>query len=410
MGIEIWAVAILVAIFAVAATTSVNMGVLGFAGAFILGVLISGQTPKEILAGFPADLFLTLVGITYLFAIAQKNGSIDRVVNAAAALTGHSRAVIPWLVFAVGALLTGFGALGPAAVAILAPLALRFARQFGLSPLMLGLMTIHGAQAGAFSPVSVYGVITNKVVENAGLAGAPTFIFLASLLINLAVAAGIYLVFMRRAQPAPATVTATSGVDRLSFEQVATLAALAGFAASVTLFEANVGFAAVFVITALAIVAPKSQAGAINGVSWSTVLLICGVITYVALLEKLGVVDWIAGGVATIGVAALAALLLCYLAGIVSAFASSTALLGVVIPLALPLVAQGQLNAIGVVAAIAVSTTIVDTSPFSTNGALVVANAEPDERDGLLRKLLIYTAGVAVLGPLIAWAVLVLPF
>jgi di/tricarboxylate transporter len=409
MGIEIWAVAILIAIFAVAATTSVNMGVLGFAGAFILGVLISGQAPKDILAGFPADLFLTLVGITYLFAIAQKNGSIDRLVNGAAALTGHSRAVIPWLVFAVGALLTGFGALGPAAVAILAPLALRFARQFGLSPLMLGLMTIHGAQAGAFSPISVYGVITNEVVENAGLTAQPALIFLASLMINLAVAAGIFLVLMRRG-PAAADTAVAPPTEPLSFEQMATLAALAGFAASVTLFEVNVGFAAVFVITALAIVAPKSQAGAINGVSWSTVLLICGVITYVALLEKLGVVDWIAGGVATIGIAALAALLLCYLAGVVSAFASSTALLGVVIPLALPLVGQGHLNAIGLVAALAVSTTIVDTSPFSTNGALVVANAEPDEREALLRKLLIYTAGVAALGPLLAWAVLVLPF
>ena len=84
----------------------------------------------------------------------------------------------------------------------------------------------------------------------------------------------------------------------------------------------------------------------------------------------------------------LAALLLCFTGAIVSAFASSTALLGAIIPLAVPFLMQGQISAIGVVAAIAISTTIVDTSPFSTNGALVVANAPEAEREKVLRKLL----------------------
>lgn len=105
----------------------------------------------------------------------------------------------------------------------------------------------------------------------------------------------------------------------------------------------------------------------------------------------------------------LAALLLCFTGAIVSAFASSTALLGAIIPLAVPFLMQGHISAIGVVAAIAISTTIVDTSPFSTNGALVVANAPEGERDDVLRKLLIYSALIAIIGPIIAWLILVVP-
>lgn len=58
---------------------------------------------------------------------------------------------MPWLVFGLADLLTALGAFGPAAVAMLAPVALRFASQYRISPLML----VHGTQAGAFSPSSV---------------------------------------------------------------------------------------------------------------------------------------------------------------------------------------------------------------------------------------------------------------
>jgi membrane-bound ClpP family serine protease len=65
------------AMFVVATALPINMGVLAFSGAFLVGTLVAGMTAKAIMAGFPADLFLTLAGITYLFALAQNNGTID---------------------------------------------------------------------------------------------------------------------------------------------------------------------------------------------------------------------------------------------------------------------------------------------------------------------------------------------
>ncbi|KAG0959038.1 hypothetical protein G6F31_012052 [Rhizopus arrhizus] len=119
----------LVIMFIVATAMPINMGAVAFALAFIIGGLWVDMGGKEVLAGFPGDLFLTLVGITYLFAIAQKNGTIDLLVHwAVKAVRGHIVA-IPWVMFVITAVLTAFGALGPAAVAIIGPVALRFAKQ-----------------------------------------------------------------------------------------------------------------------------------------------------------------------------------------------------------------------------------------------------------------------------------------
>ncbi|MFY8194410.1 MAG: hypothetical protein ACOVKV_04915, partial [Novosphingobium sp.] len=91
-------VAILVAIFLAAVWLPVNMGLIGLACALGLGVFAAGLPVKDVLAGFPADLFVTLLGITYLFGIASQNGAIDWLVARAAALLGRHTAFLPLLV------------------------------------------------------------------------------------------------------------------------------------------------------------------------------------------------------------------------------------------------------------------------------------------------------------------------
>ena len=194
MSPELFSILALVAMFLIATVLPVNMGIVAFVGAFLIGTLVADQTTEDIAGGFPTPLFLALVGTTYLFAIAQNNGTIDWIVSLAVRAVRGRVAAIPWIMFFLAAMLTAVGAVSPGAVAIIAPIALGFAAQYRISPLMMGLMVIHGAQAGGFSPISIYGGITNGVVKAAGLPLNEMVTFAASFVVNFVVAIGLFVV------------------------------------------------------------------------------------------------------------------------------------------------------------------------------------------------------------------------
>jgi di/tricarboxylate transporter len=401
--------------------------------AFLVGTLAVGMTTDDIIAGFPGELVLTLIGVTYLFAIAQNNGTVDLLVRGAVKLVAGRVALIPWIMFAVTGVLTAIGALGPAAVAIIAPIALGFAARYRISPLLMGMMVIHGAQAGGFSPISVYGVTVNNIVAANDLPGSPVAVFLGSLFFNLAIGVVLFLVLGGRklagrrvgdepevtpadgdAEVSGHGTTAGSSVDvkertGVTAEQVLTLVGLAVLVVLALVFDLDIGFVSITIATVLAVFSAARHKGAVMQISWSTVLLIAGVLTFVFVLQEAGTIDYVGESVTGIGAPLLVALLLAYIGGVVSAFASSTAIIGVAISLAVPFLLAGEIGAVGVVVALSVASTIVDVSPFSTNGALVLANAQDVDRDRFYKQILGYSGIVVLVGPLLAWLVFVVP-
>ena len=103
------------------------------------------------------------------------------------------------------------------------------------------------------------------------------------------------------------------------------------------------------------------------------------------------------------------ALLLCAVGAVTSAFASSAGIIGAVIPLAAPLMRQGAIGTTGLVTALALSATLVDATPFSTVGALAVANASDDERALVYRGMLAWGLAMVIVAPLLTWLVFVVP-
>ena len=468
MSAQLISIYALGAMFVVATLLPINMGVLAFVGAFLVGTLVAGLATKDIIAGFPAGLFLTLVGITYLFAIAQNNGTINWLVQLAVrAVRGHV-AAIPWIMFALAAVLTAVGAVSPAAVAIIAPIALGFAMQHKISPLLMGLMVIHGAQAGGFSPISIYGGITNGIVAKAGLPLDPVTTFLASFFVNFAVAGILFVLLggrqlMSRRAELPGTPASCTGRQRRrhgdpippihvttpqggpqaygdaeaeslredleltmgdassvmevpSTEpetqskpyQILTVIGLVALAVLTLAFNLDIGFVAITIGLVLSLIAPNLQKRAMGQVSWPEIVLITGVSTYVGVLQAMGTIDFVGHSVAGLTSPLMAALLLCFIGAVVSAFASSTAVLGSLIPLAVPFLQAGTgVDAIGFIAAMAVSSTIVDVSPFSTNGALVLANAQGVDREVFFRRLLGYGALITVAAPVVVWLIFI---
>ncbi|WP_104140974.1 SLC13 family permease [Arthrobacter sp. ZGTC131] len=460
MSAPVLSIIILAVMFLLATVLPLNMGALAFVGAFLLGSVVLGMSTNDILANFPGGLFLTIVGVTYLFAIAQNNGTIDLLVRGAVRLVGSKVALIPWVMFAITAVITAVGALSPAAVAIIAPIALSFAAKHKINPLMMGMMVIHGAQAGGFSPIAVYGVTVNGIIAKTELEASPVAIFLASFIFNLAIAAVLFVVLggskllstktgrlvaqaaesrmsvsvgaraagvtlqgsgsdisssgvsakgTSGSAPAGAPQEASNGA-RANIAQLITILGLIALAVISLGFKVDVGFVSITIAIILALVSPAAQKGAVNKISWSTVLLICGMLTFVGVLEEAGTIKFVSDGVAHLGMPLVAALLICYIGAVVSAFASSTAILAALIPLAVPFLATGEIGAVGVTAALAVASTIVDVSPFSTNGALVLANAPEDmDKDKFYKQILAYSGIVVAAGPAIAWLVMVVP-
>ena len=184
MGPEWVSILALVALFVIGTLLPINMGALAYVAAWLVGMYALDLDEKEILAGVSGDLILTLIGVTYLFAIAKNNGTVDLIVRSAVKAVGGRVALIPWVMFFVTALLTAIGAASPAACAIIGPIALGFAGRYRISALMMGMMVVHGAQAGGFSPISIYGTITNSVMQDAGLPSSEIAVFLSSLVVN----------------------------------------------------------------------------------------------------------------------------------------------------------------------------------------------------------------------------------
>jgi Na+/H+ antiporter NhaD/arsenite permease-like protein len=306
---------------------------------------------------------------------------------------------------------------------------------------MMGMFVVHGAQAGGFSPISIYGTITNSVMDDAGLPSSEIAVFLASLVINTIMAAILFVVLGGRqlmshrvdpddtdAEPdhltddlhrggrtiaargtGATTMTGTraTGVRR---DQVLTLLAFVLVAVIALIFDKNIGFVSITAAVILAMLSPHQHRDAVKQIAWPTVLLVAGISTYATILTAAGSPEFVGNWAAGLGAAVIGALVLCYVGGVVSAFASSTALLPVIIPIAVPLITDGGIEAAMFVAALAIASTIVDVSPFSTNGALMLAN-RPDSisEPTYYKQILTYSAIVVAVGPLLVWAALVLP-
>ncbi|MFC7741851.1 hypothetical protein ACFQXA_14190 [Nocardiopsis composta] len=469
MPAEVISIIVLVLVFLIATVTSVHMGALALFAAFVVALAVAGETADDVFGGFPGDLFVVLVGVTYLFALAKNNGTVDWLVQAAVRAVRGRIALIPWVMFGVTAAMTAAGAVVPAAVAIVAPIGLGFALRHRINPVLMGLLIING-EAPAASPRSASSAPSPTAWWTAAAWRIPAAALRRLVLLQRA-AQHRRLLHVRRplllgrregfgAEPDPAgggpskrngrrsarldyqaggafvagprpgsptaeaeqggagsgsgTATATEaepGTGPVPFTRdcAVTVTGILALAVGALAFDLDVGLMAISVAVVLTLLSPRGAKGVVNQVAWPTVLLICGIVTYVSLMERMGTIDFLGESVAGIGVPLLAALLICLIGGAVSAFASTTGILGALIPLAVPFLLAGEVGAVGMITALALSSSVVDSSPFSTSGALVVASSPEHQRDLVFRRLMQWGMSMILVAPLITWGFFVVP-
>ena len=171
MGLAWISVAALVLAVTLSCTTTLNIGVVSLALALLVGVGLGDMTPAAVIAGFPSSLFVTLVGVTLLFAIADVNGTLARLTERAVRLCRGHAGWLPVMFFAIGFAVSTIGAGATPSSALLAPPAMAVAARAGVPPLLMVLMTGNGALAGTLSPFAPTGIVAHGVMDRIGLGG-----------------------------------------------------------------------------------------------------------------------------------------------------------------------------------------------------------------------------------------------
>lgn len=398
----------LLAAIVLSMTTRINVGLVGLVLAWVVGVLVAGRSADAVMSGFPVSLFLTLTGVTLLFAAAEANGTLQRLAERVLSLARGRAAVLPWLLFAASFVMSASGPGAVSSVALTAPLAMAIGARVGLSPFLTALMIANGANAGNLSPTSAVGVIANTRMAAAGVVGHEWTVMLANALASVLVACAAYVWLRPRHSPAGAGAT-PAVADAGSFDRrhVATVIVLVAWIAAVLVLRAPLGPSALAAAVLLIVGRAADEAESIRRVPWGVVLMVCGMTTLVALLEATGGMALFTSLIAALATPATINGVVAGVTGAISTYSSTS---GVVLPAFLPTV-PGLVRELGggdplaISLSINIGSSLVDVSPLSTIGALCVA-AVPDGPAArtLFRQLMAWGLSMILVGALLCQA------
>jgi Na+/H+ antiporter NhaD/arsenite permease-like protein len=393
----------------------VNVGVLAFALAWIFG-LVGGGGSDLVVKAFPAQLFVTLAGVTLLFALAESNGTLERVATAALRLARGDARALPVILFFIACAVSTVGPGAIASVALVAPMAMAVARRAGVSPFLTALAVTNGANAGNLSPVSAVGVIANTKMAEAGLGGHEIKVWAANFFAHLIVGAVAYFALggLRRSGSSSAEEMAgTAPLDaRFSRPQWLTAAVIAAWIAAVMGLGVPLGPAAFAGAAALILIRAAEETDALRRMPWPAILMVTGMSALVGVVERTGGMALFTSLLARLARPSTVNALIAFVTGVISTYSSTS---GVVLPAFLPTVPglvreMGGGDPLAIALSINVGASIVDVSPLSTLGALCVAAvADPEVSKDLFRRLMMWGLSMTVAGAVLC-AVFAGPF
>jgi di/tricarboxylate transporter len=408
MNLAVISVSALALAVVISCVSRLNVGVLSVAMAWVVGVYIGGLPVNTVMAGFPSQLFLTLTGVTLLFAMAQSNGTLSRLAHHAVGACRGNAGTIPIMFFVLGALLSSMGPGNIATAALLTPIAMATAVRAGIPLFLMAIMVGNGANAGALSPFAPTGIIVNGIMAKNQMAGLETSAYLYNLGAHALMAFGGYALFgglkLFAADRSVAVIDPEAGrpFDR---RQWTTLGVIAALLVSVLAFGAHVGLAAFVAAVVLVAVGAADDGEAIKQMPWRVIVMVCGVTVLVSLVERFQGIDLMVSLVARLSTPESVTAVVALITGVVSVYSSTS---GVVLPAFLPLVPGLAAQLPGASAtAIAMSMNIgghlVDVSPLSTIGALCISSAGAGDTRKLFNQLLAWGLSMAVAGALLCY-------
>jgi di/tricarboxylate transporter len=425
MSLGALCVAALGVVIVVSCFTKLNVGVLAIGIAWIIGVYVAGLPGNTVIAGFPTALFLTLIGVTLLFALAQSNGTLDKVARHAVRVCRGNRGFVAVMYFVMAAALATIGPGNIATAAILAPMAMSTAAKVGIPAFLMAIMVGNGANAGALSPFAPTGIIVGGIMTKIGMPGFEWESYAYNLLGHGIVAFGGFFLFggwkLFASAPvaAPVPNAMPNGVPNgvhadcvpedetpIEFRHWLTIGVIAALIVSVIVFEVNVGMGAFVCAVFLVLFRAADDAAAIKMMPWAVILMVCGVTVLIALLQETKGIELLVSLIAQMSTPESVTAVVAMLTGLVSVYASTS---GVVLPAFLPVVpglalTLGVTDASSIAQAMNVGAHLVDVSPLSTIGALCIASAAAGtDTRRLFNQLLAWGLSMCVVGAILCY-------
>jgi len=376
-----------------------NTGLLAIAFAVILGKM-AGFREADVIGGWSTNLFIMLLGVTFLFSIAQTNGTLELFARKVVAISGKQTRLIPWAIYFLTMFLAAIGPGTIPVMALIAPIGMALAAEMKISPLLLAPIGVLGSAAGGISPIAPTGIIGTTLAAQQGIVGIGMPYFYNSLIGETLVVAFLYIV-LGGYKIKSEKVLRNADLPTFNKKQMITMAGIVAMVFIVLLTKSNVGLVAFVVGVALLWIGVADERKSIAGIPWGTLILVCGVGVLMNLAIKLKGIEMLAQFLASFMNPSTASPIIGLTAGIMSWFSSTS---GVVMPTLIPTVSAlvkslgGNVSQLDLISSITMTAHTAGVSPASTGGALALAsyaaNAHVSEADQ--NKLFMQMFAVAV--------------
>lgn len=399
----------LLAAIALSMISRINVGLVSIALAWLVGVYVAGFKGEAVMAGFPATLFLTLTGVTLLFACADANGTLERLAQRAVRLIHGNKRLLPLLFFLIAFVLSTVGPGAISSVALVIPLAMAISDRAGLPRFQTALMVANGANAGNLSPISSVGVIANTKMAEAGIGGHELKVWFANFIAHALVTLAAYWLFggrnvQRDVENTPEEKNVEREQTNLTRQQVLTIVVILIWIIGVLVIKLNLGLSAFAAATLIILANLTDETMAVKKVPWNVIIMVSGVSLLIAMLEKTGGMEHFTALLSRMASPSSINGVIAFIAGAISTYSSTS---GVVLPAFLPTIPKlveqiGGGDPLAIALSINVGSALVDVSPLSTLGALCIATvSDPIESKVLFHRLLIWGLAMTIVGALL---------
>lgn len=372
----------LVLVIVVCAKKGTNPGILGLFISFILGFFIvteNGVTVSSvaggcnaIFSGFPLKFFLRFVFIAILFAIAKKNGTMEKIVFGMMKLIRGNLKLVPVIMFLVLSIVGFFGGGGIPLLLMVMMFIGDICRETGLDYFKVSIPVYMGQAFGINSWMSVLGLATQEFAGRYGydISRSLAFTSIAWSVICFII---FYIIMGCYKFDSHAVLSIKDENVKWEAKNIRTAVVLVIFAA-LALSGFEVAFAGIALAAVLVYLDGYNEKELVEMVPWNTMVMIAGMGMFIATVQAAGGVELLSSGLNAVLNEKNASALFALIGSVLSTIADGGSVITpAMVPVAATLAAENGLDAVGLIVSLTLGMCATSLSPISTGGATVLS-------------------------------------